>query len=316
MSIPGRMPRGQAIEDAAVAMMRADLAKSRRRNTRRVRPLSFAVPVAAMMVAAIVLVLTFSPIHIAAALGPVPLNFTDTGQTPADVLAQVRQHMADHPSRSEPRRGSTSVGWYLHQDHTADGTRELISPEITTFRWEPDQSGQVTITAGHAYWADGSEDDIPTDDVARPGTVLSDMTFPAGTFGAPDADPPGSTREQLSEYLAAIGLPDDADAADLIDLIPPAFSYWTMSDAQHAALLETLLTRDDITVLGTTSDRADRPVIGIAADSHRFPGVRKIVLVSTTTGRILGVESIRTRTTTTIPAGTVIGYTLWETTPQ
>ncbi len=53
-----------------------------------------------------------------------------------------------------------------------------------------------------------------------------------------------------------------------------AFALWTMSDQQHAVLLDMLLSRDDVAVLqGMTKDRASREVIGIAADSVALPGV-------------------------------------------
>jgi hypothetical protein len=52
-------------------------------------------------------------------------------------------------------------------------------------------------------------------------------------------------------------------------------------------------------------------VIGITADSARFPGTRRLLLISADTGRIVAEEVLRTTPEGKLPAGSVISYTLW-----
>ncbi|WP_457101783.1 hypothetical protein [Microbacterium sp. P5_E9] len=272
---------------------------------------SAVIPALATVVVALVVVFSLVSVPRAVALTPTPVTFTDTGQTAKDVLALAQHALVSDGSPADPQRESTATGWYLQIDEHQGETTVAISPQVTTLRWEPDQSGHVTVVAGTPYWADGSDNPIPPADAPSAGTFISDMTIPAGAFGAPTVDPPGATEAEMSAWLMTLGLPADADAADLIDTINLAMSYWTMTNQQHAVLLDLLLNRDDVEVAGTGTDRAGRPVIGITADSTRFPGTRRLLLIATDTGRIVAEEVLRTTAEGKLPAGSVISYTLW-----
>lgn len=269
------------------------------------------VPAVATVVIALVVALSLTSVPRAVALTPSPLTFTKNGQTAREVLA-VAQHTLDAKDSPEaPVRGSETTGWYMQVDDDNGTTTVAISPQITTVQWKPDQSGRVTIIAGTPYWADGSDTDVPPTDAPAAGAVLSDMTMPAGNFQAPSIDPPPTTAPAMTAWLTVFGLPTDADSADLIDTITYAMSYWTMTNHQHAILLQLLLHRDDVRVEGTGTDRAGRSVIGVSSDSNRFPGSRRLLLISTVTGRIVAEENLRTAPQGKLPAGSVISYTLW-----
>lgn len=228
----------------------------------------------------------------------------------------VQDALAPGGSLREPRREAISTGWYLQVDRHDDATTTaLISPQVTALKWAPDQSGHLTVFAGSSYWADGSDDPLPTTDTPIAGTLLTEMAIPAGTLGAPTIEPPGSTVGEMGAWLCVMGLPTDASAADLIDSINLAMSYWTMTNQQHSLLLQLLLQRDDVQVVGTSIDRAGRPVIGVAADSARFPGTRRLLLISADTGRIVAEEVLRITPDGDLSAGSVILYTLWDLPP-
>ncbi|MBN9187231.1 hypothetical protein [Microbacterium sp.] len=249
----------------------------------------------------------------ASALTPPPLTFTATGQTPKDVLTMAEHTLTRSPSPTSAVRYSQSTGWYaqLAANENNEITSATIAPQITTLEWAADLSGHLRVIAGTPYWADGATNAIPARTAPTPGTVILDTTFTAGGVTAPTTNPPGESVEEMRTWLTEFGLPSGADAADLIGTINQVLSYWTLTNEQHALLLQILLDRDDITVLGMGKDRAGRPVTGIAADSHRSPGSRELLLISASTGRIIANETMRTTKAGALPAGSVTSYTLW-----
>jgi hypothetical protein len=313
---PARTPELDTLTPAQIAI------RDRITATRSIRPahrrptlwLATALPAAAILVMALVVVFTFAPVRPAAALSPRPLAFTSTGQTSQEVLDMARAALQAKPTGpAQAARGSESLGWYAHIDDPGTrGQRVAISPEITTYRWDADQSGRVTIVAAEPYWADGGSDGVPAEAAPAAGTVISDVTFTAESFALPTAAPPPTSSPDMLAWLTQMTLVDDPDAADLMDGVGAAFSLWTMTDEQHAVILDLLLSRNDVTVLGSTTDRAGREVVGVAADSSRYPGVRRLMLISKETGRIVGVESFRTTAGGDLPADFVIDYTLWD----
>ncbi|QAY60412.1 hypothetical protein ET475_10715 [Microbacterium protaetiae] len=251
----------------------------------------------------------------ASAVTPRPLPFTPTSQSPQDVLEMVKRTVAteQHSGPRTPLRESYSVGWYL-QLALGDGavkSAAVIAPQITSTVWSADLSGRTTISAGAPYSADAG-DSIPAADAPVKGTVLVDTPFGAGQFETPIPLPPGDSTRDIVNMLKQAGLASGGRGADMIDAIVNTFSYWTLTSEQQRVLLGVVLAESDVFVLGSTVDRADRDVIGVAADSSSFPGVRKILLVSRDTGRIVAVEAQRTTEAYGIPAGSVISYTLWD----
>jgi len=283
---------------------------SKRLSYRRPLWWSAGIPALATFMVTLVVLFSFNPTPKAVALTPAPLTFTNTGQSAVELLAAAK-HALEERSPVKAERATTSTGWYLQVEHQDATSTVVISPQVTTMRWRPDQSGEVLVVAGVPYWADGAQQPIPSADYVPPGTVISQMTVPAGEWGAPTVDPPGATIAEMTEWLQAMGLPVDADAADLIDTINLAMSYWTLTNQQHATLLHLLLSREDIEVVGTGLDRAGREVTAVAADSGRFAGTRRILLISSDTGRIVAEEVVRTTPDGDLPAGSVISYTLW-----
>jgi hypothetical protein len=210
-------------------------------------------------------------------------------------------------------RGASSLGWYLAIDTDETGERSAtISPQVTRITWNEDRSGRVLVVAGEPYFADGS-DVTPSDSDAPPaGTVLQDMVFGPGEMQVPPVEPTGASAQEMRTLLEGLGMPPDADAGSVMDGISSAFSWWTLSDAQHAGLLELLAGSGELEVLGAGEDRVGRAVTAVTAASTVHPDIRNILLISADTGRIVGMESVRLTADGDIPAGSVIAYTSWD----
>lgn len=281
------------------------------------RPWSLGVvPLSAIAALLAFVFIVFTPTqHAAIARTPRPLDFHHTDQTTSEVLVMAQSALQNRGDNNRTAlRHTVAQGWYLHFDHdAAQEATGVISPEITTYDWSDDQSGRVTIVAGEPYRIDGSASPLP-DDVRKPGTVLSDMSFSAGSFGAPTVEPPPDDEGGMQAWLGAMGLPEQPTAADFMTTIQRAMTYWTLTDRQHSAILQLLLHQPNVRLLGTTNDRAGRQVVGVAADSTSAPGNRTITLISATTGRIVGMETVRTTPLDGLPVGAVTSYTIWENT--
>lgn len=269
----------------------------------------------AVLLAAIALIVVFAttPTNTAAARTPPPLEFQPTTLTQQEVQAMLAVQLINASGIAEAQRQAHSVGWYLQYTEGEQDTSSAISPQIADLTWSADRSGRFTVTAGVPYLSVDAEYLRP-EDAPAPGTVLIDETYGSGEFDVPvSTDPPGESAAELRQRLEEYGVTESSTGFELIEGVSALLAVWTLTDRQHAALQELLLAQDDIRVYGTTTDRAGRPVIGVAADSET--GNRDVLLFSTETGRIAGLETIRTTDWGEIPAGATTAYTIWGTTP-
>lgn len=314
---PARTPANASLTPAMIALrgrITADVA-SPLKVRRRLRWPALVVPVAAVVVIALAIVVAFpfGP-QTASAITPPALVFTPESTSVSAQLAASRELLRSAPGPAAPARESRSVGWYLQIDHPPEGGRSVaISPQITQSTWQADLSGRTTIIAGEPYWADGADTAVTTTDAPAPGTIVMEKDFAPGQFYSPVVEAPGSTPADMRVALEAFGMPVDGDAGDMVIAIESMFSRWTLTNAQHAQLLTLLDDTDELTMLGTTRDRADRDVIGFGALAARLPGQEIILLLSADTGRIVGTETIRTTPDGSLPVGAVTAYTLWDT---
>lgn len=269
------------------------------------------IPAAAMLVVAFVAIWSIVPLghQTAAALTPQPLEYEPTSATLREVVSMA-QELVSESAATEARRGSSAVGWYLDLDYATVGDEAaLITPQETARVWNPDGSGEVTIRAGKPYWADGRDSVLPHGELLAPGTILSILPFDATQ--APQLQPQGGSVSDMEDLLASFGLLPDAPAGDVINAIQTVMDWWTLTDQQHVSLLEILVEHGSARLLGTTTDRAGRSVFAIEGDSRVNPQVRNVLLVSADTGRIIGAESTRVVADESLPAGSVVSYTMW-----
>lgn len=286
------------------------------RRWARSRRAALMAATAAVVSAVIVLATTtFGHAPEASAHGPHPLPFTPIDKSVTGVVAEAQNRLVSHHTGQPQllRRAETS-GWYAQINGNAiESGLTAILPEDRLVQWESDLSGSIVVTAGVPYTTDGTP--IP-DGAAPPGEVLWSMEFAAGEFTPAEPSPPPTDptllREVIERQISGVELPG---AADFISGFSELLGSWTLTDAHHAAFLEILREDAGAFVAGLTTDRANRPAIGIRATSHQKPWIDMIVLISTETGRVIGTEQIYTglKNELPIPNGTVIAYTLWET---
>ncbi|HKP07757.1 MAG TPA: hypothetical protein VJU58_10945 [Microbacterium sp.] len=294
--------------DAAALAVRDRIMGSAKIARARAMPRLVYAAAAAMVVVAVAALAVFLPRGAAVAVTPVSISFT-SGGTVSEVLSMAHSKLATSTGPQAPVRGSHTVMWGLSLD--ADEQRVEIVPQLATLTWNEDLSGAFRAVTGEPYWPAGT---APTDatSAAKPGDVLSEMSFAAGEYGTPVVEVPGGSRSDVMALLSAFGLPENPTASDVVQALMSAFDHWTLTNEQHAQLLSILVDTGGLTVLGSGEDRAGREVVGVETKSI-FPGVKDLVLISAGTGRIVGVESSRVTPDGIVPSGAVISYRLWDT---
>lgn len=276
------------------------------------------VLVATAVVVVAVLVVMITTLRLdggaAQAMTPPPLRYESDGQEMADIIRDATAKLGQQAGPETPLRSSRHLGWFAHIDMDAAArTPVVIAPEIIELTWYEDLSAVQTITAAEPYWADPGNRDSLADLAPAPGTVISESVFDPDEFAVPTVAVPGDTPQDLRDLLISLGMPSaNAGAGDIMESIDSAMGLWTLTNPQQAALLQLLLEAGDLDALGTTSDRLGRPVVALRAEPASFPGTARILLISTDTGRIVGIETVRTTDEPPLKAGDVIAYNLWE----
>ncbi|MBD8023450.1 hypothetical protein [Microbacterium gallinarum] len=273
-------------------------------------------PLAAVLAIFVVVISVFQPFAPApaAAFGPPPLEYQPTSGSAEEAIHLAQGRLEQQTSVTEPLRQAVSTAWNLTiaEDGQADRT-VVISPSVTELEWAEDLSGWLKVVAGEPFFADGSDVAVvATDEAIEAGTVLDERTFAPGEFPAQIPDAASLEPAALDDLLAAFA-PDRSLAGDAFLAMHAVLNEWTLTNAQHSALLRGLSEYDDITILGTTIDRAGREVVGLEAPTSRL-GQAAVLLVSASTGRIVGLENSVTSDDNSleVPEGTVVSYTLWK----
>lgn len=308
---PARTPLDSGPNESAL-VMRDRIMGSPGRIHRHAFARTVFAAVGVIAVVAVAAVTFFMPQAPAAAVTPAVISFTGES-TMREVIAIAQSRLQANVGPGEPVRFAQSESWGLSVD--IDEQRSEIVPQVMTLSWEPDLSGKMTVVAGASYWPAADATQPGSDAAVRPGEVISHLRFAPGEFGTPVVNPPGTARDDLVELLNAFGMPRSPTASDVLQSTTGVFEQWTLTNEQHAQLLEILVDAGGLTILGSGTDRAGRPVLGMETKSI-YPGVADLVLVSEETGRIVGVESVRVTRDGIVPAGAVISYRMWDTDVQ
>lgn len=316
---PARTPRDAELTTAQLALRdritTSPTRFSRGRSDARRRWALVVTPLAA--VAAIALFVVWSvaspvvPVPPVTALTPPILTFVDSGQTTANVVADAQVVLASGEGDVGAHRGAVTTGWYFHVDDVGSSHESaVISPEVSVLEWAADQSGSMTVYAGVPYWADLSSAPLP-DSVPAAGTMLWTMEYAPGEAQQPDVDLPVDTAASVLALMRAHGLSDSADGYDVLHTIDLVQQSWTLTNAQHAFLLELVGEARGVSVLGDGNDRAGRAITALSVD---MPGDKSELhmFVSRDTGRIIGVEVFMTVATDQFPADAIVSYSMWD----
>lgn len=305
---PARTPRDAAPDARAIAtrdrILHSTAAPKRRR---RARALGWATGLVAVATASVVAVAMLTPQGAAVAGTPDPLSFTGTS-TVADIVQGAQRHLAASSGLTSPERRAQTASWSYTAGDEVEGAK--IVPQLSTFVWNEDLSGHVKIVNGVPY--------DPADAVANSsaevvssGEVVDEFDLAPGEFTTPVPDPPGESAAEVEQMLEAFDMPKDPTAFDVVTALTSAFGTWTLTNTQHAQILRILENTGDADALGETTDRLGRPVAGLRVLSADGV-VSDVLLVSTETGRIVGVERTQLIDDGYAPAGAVTGYRMWD----
>ena len=295
------------------ALMERIMSEPVRRNRRTMRRvgLTLAVPLATVAVLVIVLVLQPFRVQPVAAYGPRPLLLHPTDQTPQQVIGTARTLLSAETFPSESLRQADTTSWSLAVNDAGEPEQAVeIEPTVTTLRWAADLSGSQRVVAGTPFYADGTSGMVR--DAPRPGTVIDERTFSPGEYPAAvsDADTYGPVQLRALLHEQA---PDRTRPGDAFLAVLGLMGEWTLTPAQHAILLGELLRYDGLTAAGTATDRLGRVVVVLQGETSA-PGQTASLLISATTGHIVGIEDVVTDgiSPLRVPAGTVAFYILWK----
>lgn len=269
----------------------------------------FTVAVASIVAVVVASVLVLTPTQQAVALTPPPLIYGNP-QPLADVVADAQAALADDDGPEQERRVRT-LGWGWSIDMGSEKIE--IVPQETTLEWADDGSGAVTIVAGESLWSDDDRPDGVAESPYAPGEVIASFLQTPEQFNAPAAllTLSGSTPDDLWPVLRAFGADESSPSGELLTAISRVLDAWTLTDAQQATLIDLLAEADGIRVLGETRDRLGRDVVGLRVEDPQRPDHAETVLISSDTGRIVGIETELLHPLDFIPAG-VMGYRLWD----
>lgn len=247
----------------------------------------------------------------ASAITPRPLEFSNEGEdTVADVISRAQTSLADAEGLERPLRSSVSTGWYYVVDMDATQKSAVISPEVTRLEWNEDLSGSIRTLAGDAYWADGSAETLP-EGTPPPGSLLWEMEFGPGEVQSVVTAEPGSTASDMEALLADYGMADAASGFDVVNSIDAALSFWRLTNQQHARMLQIVAASNGVRVLGSTVDRAGRPVFGLSVDLPSATAELHM-FISQDTGRVVGFETLTTRADEAFDAGLITSYRMYD----
>ena len=264
--------------------------------------------VASIAAVTIIAVNVLGPTQSAVALTPPPLQYANAQPLSAVVTAaELKLDLPDDVVQ-ESRVQTLSWGW---NSDMAKGRVEVV-PQKTTFDWSPETGSISTVVAAESYWSGDARPEGIAESPYRPGDIISELTTSAADLDIPPGvvSLKGSSREELFAALGELGASADSSSGDLLVAISQLLSYWTLTDEQHATLIHMLVDAGDVTVLGESTDRLGRAVVGLRTTIDDR-GYQNTLLISRDTGRIVGTENELTKAMEFIPAG-VVGYTLWD----
>lgn len=283
---------------------------SRRRRTRRPRLATSGLVAASIaVIVAVVVGVVWSPAPSASALTPDPLSYRTLSATAAQLADGAEDTLSDAAGPVAPERRSLSLGWYYSAMNATSG---VFRREWVDLRWNADLSGSKLTTAAEA--TDAAGDRVPDVD-PTPGTLVGELSFVQGQFSPVARDAPAPTPDAMAAAIRdTVGVEGDLGAGDAIIGARRLLDEWTLTNAQHAALLSLVTDAADARVLGETTDRLGRSVVAVAGVPATNPVHELVLLISTDTGRIVGMEDTLRQDDDSagLPAGSVIEYIMWD----
>ena len=246
------------------------------------------------------------------AVTPTPLELYSAPGTTEESLALIFEALAESHPPPAALRDSTRLGWWVSIDgDTMSREPEPITPQLVRTTWNEDRSGSMVVSVGESYWADRPEEGVTTDDAPPAGTILRVEEFGPGEYGVPSREPAEGTVDDMRKVLAAYGLSEGESGLRTVGVTSLLLDNWTLTNEQQQSLLSLIAESGDLEVAGVTRDRLGRSVLAFRV-WEAGAAYEELLLLSSETGRIIGVETMQVRDLGDIPAGSIVSYTLWE----
>lgn len=261
----------------------------------RSRAVAWISAVSAVTAAAVFGMAMLMPQETEASAAPAPLVFDDA-EGLEQIVSEADDALAADSGPTEPERSASVASWALSED---DAT---FAPRISVLSWEGDLSGEQTVfesvpSEAGVFFA--SEE------------TASQMRMAEGEFESPFVEAPGESRVDMLAMLRAYGMPENAGAFDAVRAISAALDQWTLTNAQHSMLIAIVYDAGDAEAVGDSIDRLGRTVTGIQAPSTDA-GTTDVLLISTETGRIVGVEMLLLPDADPDSTAALVEYRMWD----
>ena len=253
-----------------------DSRQSRLARPKRSRTRWLSIAVTAVIVAAAAITVPLLSQSTAYAQTPPMLTYTPltSNQSPANLLNTLADRAAAQTAQQPtlPYFYSSFRDWSLSTTQTVDG--DTLSKEIVDSTYENWQS------------EDGSYRSVVTK--AGQAPIITDLAKPAQT----EYDNLPSDLEALEKALRYSHV-NDYGPGTMVGAVSDAWSAnRRLSPAVRAGLLRVLASQPGLQILGTTTDRAGRPGIAIAADITADYHERRILIIDQRTGELLSYEVV------------------------
>ncbi|MCK2037013.1 hypothetical protein KZC51_12815 [Microbacterium sp. SSW1-49] len=236
-----------------------------------------------------------------------PLSSAALAPSVAEIVDEAQADLSMSSGPAAPQRFVRTASWNFSVDA---GTGELrVFTQLSTISWEPDGSGHVVLMnsperdPADAEWYSHAEMPFSGD--------VEEFPMLPGEFVTPVMDPPAESLAGMQEALVALEMPDDPSAFEVVTAVTTLLGQWTLTNAQHAALLRIIEDAGGAEAVPATHDRLGRAVDGLRVMSPDG-AVSDVVLVSADTGRIVGVERTVVKADSLLPAGAILGSQLWD----
>jgi hypothetical protein len=261
----------------------------------------FAIPAVAFLVLMIFAVVNVLPIdgQVDRAEAGTPPILTPKGESvpTGEAMAKAIRQLGEATRASDiPRRESEFQAWYVNTEVGAPGeSSSTVSPRNTEIHWKEDLSGSQLITVGRPFSAVDGTTEVPLEAAAgKEGDVVRDESFSRGRLVVSFRDPAPVDPVAMRDYLVENGgVVDATDPVELLDAVAELMNFWTLTPAQHSAILQMLSTMPGVESYGNVEDRLGRAGFAFRLtspepDAHFY----SLLVVDAETGRILSLETI------------------------
>jgi hypothetical protein len=222
-----------------------------------------------------------------------------------DATAEL-QRLARIAAKSRPPAGSGRVqhivtdNYFESIEGDKETTKTVLIPQILQLSLRPDGSVKTIQRDGAPLSPSGRG--LPKHGEWDKSPRLSGDNLPADSMDPEFAanlphDVPGLRAALLKDAYCHSTKLDTVSTNCLFERINAIYTTWIVTPQLSSRMWTLLSTESGVRLLGSVTDRAGRSGVGISLIASNEPQTRHILIVSPTTGQLLGSEDILIKTT-------------------